>query len=92
MNHDTTPTKESRQADDWFQTYLLKKCVFNNQSCRLARAIGVERKTIYRYAYGQSSPKLETMAKILAYYGDFDKIAKAVGGLDLIKEEKHGTQ
>lgn len=88
MNHVTTPTPESLMASEWFQSYLLEKCLNRSQSTRLAQAIGLERKQIYRYANGLSSPKLEIVAKILAYYGDFDKIAKAVGGLDLIKEEK----
>lgn len=88
MNHYTEPTKESMQASEWFQRYLLEKCINRSQSTRLAQAIGLERKQIYRYANGLSSPKLDTVAKILAYYGDFDKIAKAVGWLDLIKEEK----
>lgn len=88
MNHVTTPTPESLRASDWFASYLREKSVDRNGTIRLAEAIGMERKQIYKYASGGCSPKLETMAKILAYYGDFDKIAKAVGGLDLIKEEK----
>ena len=89
MNHYTEPTKESRQASEWFERYLLEKCVNRSQATRLAQAIGLERKQIARYANGLSSPKLEIVAKILAYYGDFDKIAQAIGGLEIIKEESN---
>ena len=84
MNHVTTPTPESLRASDWFAGYLREKCVDKNATARLADAIGMERKQIYKYASGGCSPKLDTVAKILAYYGDFEKAAKAIGGAGLI--------
>ena len=84
MNHFTTPTPESLKASDWFASYLREKCVDRNSTTRLADAIGMERKQIYKYASGGCSPKLDTVAKILAYYGDFEKAAKAIGGAGLI--------
>lgn len=84
MNHVTTPTPESLMASDWFASYLREKCVDRNSTTRLAEAIGMERKQIYKYASGGCSPKLDTVAKILTYYGDFEKVAKAIGGAGLI--------
>lgn len=84
MNHVTTPTPETLRASDWFASYLREKCVDKNSTARLADAIGMERKQIYKYASGGCSPKLDTVAKILAYYGDFEKMAKAIGGAGLI--------
>lgn len=84
MNHVTTPTPESLRASEWFASYLREKCVDKNSTARLADAIGMERKQIYKYASGGCSPKLDTVAKILAYYGDFEKAAKAIGGAGLI--------
>ena len=84
MNHVTTPTLESVRASDWFESYLREKCVDRNATIRLADAIGMERKQIYKYASGGCSPKLDTVAKILAYYGDFEKVTQAIGGAGLI--------
>ena len=84
MNHVTTPTPESLKASEWFASYLREKCVDKNATTRLADAIGMERKQIYKYASGGCSPKLDTVAKILAYYGDFEKVAQAIGGAGLI--------
>lgn len=84
MNHVTTPTPETLRASDWFASYLREKCVDKNATTRLADAIGMERKQIYKYASGGCSPKLDTVAKILAYFGDFEKAAKAIGGAGLI--------
>lgn len=84
MNHVTTPTPETLRASDWFASYLREKCVDRNSTARLAEAIGMERKQIYKYASGGCSPKLDTVAKILAYYGDFEKVAKGIGGAGLI--------
>ena len=84
MNHVTTPTPESLKASDWFASYLREKCVDKNSTTRLAEAIGMERKQIYKYASEGCSPKLDTVAKILAYFGDFEKVAKAIGGAGLI--------
>lgn len=84
MNHVTTPTPETLRASDWFASYLREKCVDKNATARLADAIGMERKQIYKYASGGCSPKLDTVAKILAYYGDFEKVVQAIGGAGLI--------
>lgn len=92
MNTKPTQTIESVKASDWFANYLREKCVNRSGSIRLAQAIGMERKQIYKYANGECSPKLDTVAKILAYYGDFYKLERAVTILGLAKEEEHGTQ
>lgn len=84
MNHVTTPTPETLRASDWFASYLREKCVDKNSTARLAEEIGMERKQIYKYASEGCSPKLDTVAKILAYYGDFEKVAQAIGGAGLI--------
>lgn len=88
MNHVTTPTPETLRASDWFAGYLREKCVDKNSTGRLADAIGMDRKQIYKYASGGCSPKLDTVAKILAYYGDFEKVAQAIGGAGLIPNKK----
>jgi len=91
MNTKPTQTIESVRASGWFATYLREKCVDRSGSIRLAKAIGMERKQIYKYANGECSPKLDTVAKILAYYGDFEKLARAVSILGLAKEEEYGS-
>lgn len=55
MNHVTTPTPESLRASDWFASYLREKCIDKNATTRLADAIGMERKQIYKYASGGCS-------------------------------------
>lgn len=69
-NHRPAPTQSSIAASVWFMEYLQKKVIDEREAVKLADAIEMERKSIYAYAYGKSSPKLETVAKILAYYGE----------------------
>lgn len=69
-NHRPTPPQSNIAASVWFMEYLQKKVIDEREAVKLADAIEMERKSIYVYAYGKSSPKLETVAKILAYYGE----------------------
>lgn len=48
--------------------------------------IPVSKQLPNKYDSGEASPKLEVVANILAYFGDFDKVRKAIGGMDLLKE------
>lgn len=78
MNHTTTPTTGTAAASIWFAEYLQKKLGglkcgnpnANESAVRLANAVGVERKSIYAYARGERSPKLDIVAKVLEYYGE----------------------
>ena len=71
MNKTITPSASSVAASIWFAEYLQKKLEENPRSApELARAIGMERKSIYDFALLKRSPKLEVVAKILAYYGE----------------------
>ena len=92
MNHAQTQTRESVAASYWFGNYLREKCLDKGQTAKLAKAIGLERKQIYKYASGATSPKLDTVAKILAYFGDFEKVSTAVGGAGLTRREEDGGQ
>lgn len=71
MNKVTTPSSASVMASVWFAEYLQKKLEEDPRSApKLAKAIGMERKSIYDFALLRRSPKLEIVAKILAYYGE----------------------
>ena len=71
MNRNITPSASSVMASLWFAEYLQKKLEEDPGSApKLARAIGMERKAIYSYALLRRSPKLEIVAKILAFYGE----------------------
>ena len=71
MNKNITPSASSVAASLWFAEYLQKKLEEDPGSApKLARAIGMERKSIYDYALLRRSPKLEVVAKILAFYGE----------------------
>ena len=71
MNKVTSPSSASVAASLWFAEYLQKKLEEDPGSApKLARAIGMERKAIYSYALLRRSPKLEIVAKILAFYGE----------------------
>lgn len=71
MNKNVEPSTSSIRASLWFAEYLQKKLEEDPRSApKLARAIGMERKAIYDYALLRRSPKLEIVAKILAYYGE----------------------
>ena len=71
MNKNVEPSASSIRASLWFAQYLQEKLEENPRSAvKLADAIGMERKAIYDYALLKRSPKLEVVAKILAYYGE----------------------
>jgi hypothetical protein len=71
MNKNVEPSASSIRASVWFAEYLQKKLEENPRSApKLAKAIGMERKSIYDFALLKRSPKLEIVAKILAYYGE----------------------
>ncbi len=60
----------SINASAWFSAYLREKCVSQRETTKLAKAIGLERKSLMNYAQGRVSPKLDVVAKVLAYYGE----------------------
>ena len=71
MNKKITPSASSVAASLWFAEYLQKKLEEDPGSApKLAKAIGMERKSIYDFALLRRSPKLEIVVKILAYYGE----------------------
>ena len=71
MNKNITPSSSSVAAAHWFAEYLQNKLAEDPGSApKLARAIGMERKSIYDFALLRRSPKLEIVAKILSYYGE----------------------
>jgi len=70
MNRTITPSYASITASAWFAEYLQSKVVNRRDFCRLAKAIGISRTSLHAYAYSYRSPKLEVVAKIMAYYGD----------------------
>lgn len=77
MNKTILPSTGTTAASTWFAEYLQKKLgghqcgrPRNDNAVKLADAIGVERKSIYAYARGERSPKLDIVAKVLEYYGE----------------------
>lgn len=70
MNKNVEPNHASVTASTWFAEYLQHKVLDHREATKLADAIGIERKSIYAYAYLQRSPKLDIVAKVLAYYGE----------------------
>lgn len=71
MNKNITPSASSVAASLWFAEYLQNKLAEDPGSApKLAKAIGMERKSIYDFALLRRSPKLEIVAKILSYYGE----------------------
>lgn len=92
MNHKPKKTPSSYIAGLWFANYVKEKVIDAGQSEKLAKAIGMERKQIYKYASGEASPKLEVVANILAYFGDFDKVREAIGGTEFLKTEEGGAE
>lgn len=77
MNKNVTPSASSIAASVWFAEYLQKKLETGKtggpraeSAVKLAQAVGLDRKTIYDYAHLRRSPKLEVVAKILAFYGE----------------------
>ena len=47
-----------------------KKVITRGEAKKLAKAVGLDRKSIYAYEYLERSPKLDIVAKIMAYYGN----------------------
>lgn len=60
----------SINAAMWFSAYLREKCVSQRETVKLAKAVGLERKSLMNYALGRVSPKLDVVAKVMAYYGE----------------------
>ena len=70
MNRTTPQTINSVKAAEWFSEYLKEKCISKRETKKLAAAIGIERKSLIGYAQGRVSPKLDIVAKVMAYYGE----------------------
>ena len=74
MNRVPTPNMASITATRWFTNTLEKEIARLHISKKaLARVAHVERKTIYAWMNGVSSPKLENIAQIFAALG-YDSI------------------
>jgi DNA-binding phage protein len=74
MNRIPTPTKASLAACDAWRLTVLKAMREQNRSMAwLARASGVERKTIYDWLDGKRVPKLDSAARIFYALG-FDEL------------------
>lgn len=77
MNHSITPTTATAAASLWFAEYLQEKLGGlrcgnhpDESAVKLAKAIGIERKSLYAYAHCERSPRLDIVAKVLEYYGE----------------------
>lgn len=71
MNKNIEPTSATVNASLWFSNYLQSKLNEKGQSGnKLGAAIGLNRKSIFEYIHLKRSPKLDTVAKIMAYYGE----------------------
>ena len=71
MNRVITPTVHTVNATRNFSSWLTEKMTETNTSeTKLAEHVGLERKSIIKYKLGQSSPKLDVMAAIFAYFGE----------------------
>lgn len=70
MNRLTPQTINTVNAATYFGEYLRSKCISKRKTKELAEAIGIERKSIIAYAQGKTSPKLDIVAKVYAYYGE----------------------
>ena len=71
MNKSISPTVHTVNATKNFCTWLTEKMAETNTSeTKLAEHVGLERKSICKYKLGQSSPKLDVMAAIFAYFGE----------------------
>ena len=70
MNKSLPPTIETVNAIQAFATFLNTEMErWNISEIKLAKDIGLERKTIMAYKLGQRPPKLDVMARIYAYFG-----------------------
>lgn len=70
MNRLVPQDIHSINASTWFSAYLREKCVSQRETIKLAKAVGLERKLLMNYALGRVSPKLDVVAKVMAYYGE----------------------
>lgn len=71
MNRVITPTVHTINATKNFSAWLTEKMAETKTSeAKLAEHVGLERKSIIKYKLGQSSPKLDVMAAIFAYFGE----------------------
>ena len=87
MNKVTTPNMASILATQWFTETLQNEVERQHLSKKaLARVAHVERKTIYAWMNGVSSPKLENVAQIFAALG-YDSIT-----IPLKEVRKDGSQ
>lgn len=74
MNRSPTPTRASLVACESWRLTVLKAMREQNRSMAwLARASGVERKTIYDWLGGKRVPKLDSAARALYALG-FDEL------------------
>ena len=70
-NKSITPTIATVSAADNFADWLRSKMDEKGVTCaQLATALGYERKAIMAYRTCQTSPKLDTLAAIFAYFGE----------------------
>ena len=71
-NKSITPTVATVAAAYNFADWLREKMTEKRITCaQLAHAIGYERKTIMSYLAGKSSPRLDTLAAIFSYFGEY---------------------
>ena len=64
-----TPTIHTINALNNFGDWLTKKMKETHTSDeKLAKVVGLNRKTILRYRHSQGTPKLDTVAAIFAYF------------------------
>ena len=70
MQKNITPNAASINASVYFAEWLQTKVMDKREAVKLAKAIGMERKAIYAYAYLERTPKLDVVAKIMNYYGE----------------------
>ena len=71
-NHNIPQTVATIAAADNFGEWLQERMKAEHVTCeRLAQAIGVERKAILNYIHGNTSPRLDTIAAIFSYFGEY---------------------
>ena len=71
-NKSILPTVQTIAAADNFAEWLREKMTERHLSAeQVAHAIGYERKAILSYLNCKSSPKLNTIAALFAYFGEY---------------------
>lgn len=71
-NKSITPTVATVSAAYNFADWLREKMTEKRITCaQLAHAIGYERKAIISYLAGKTSPRLDTLAAIFSYFGEY---------------------